>query len=103
MEQLDPAQQMQMMIHQIESHLKENNEEFWTDPEFIADDKSLYIDPLNPPEYAQEEVIVEWKRPQEIYQAEEPKMIVDGIEPADVKQGLLGDCWLLSSFMLLAQ
>ena len=83
--------------------LKESGEQFWQDPEFQPDDSSLYIDPLQPPEYSQEEPIVEWKRPHEIYQQDEPKMIVDGIEPSDVKQGILGDCWLLGSIMLLAQ
>ena len=90
-----------MAIHEIEGMLKETGEQYYADPEFPPDDSSLYLDPLNPPEYAQEEPIVEWKRPQEIYMQDEPMMIVDGIEPADVKQGILGDCWFLGSFMLL--
>ena len=44
--------------------------------------------------------MVEWKRPHEI--AEEPVMIRDGSAPGDIKQGLLGDCWLLGSFLTLS-
>jgi len=102
MEDLDPAQQMQMYIESIKGHLKETGEKFWADPEFIDDDVSLYLDPDKPPKYAEEGGLVDWKRPHEIYTVAEPKMVVNGIEPADVKQGILGDCWLLSSFMLLA-
>lgn len=82
---LDPAQQMQLMVQEIENMLKEQGEQYWTDPEFIADDKSLYLDVMHPPEYSHEEAIVEWKRPHEIYTNDEPKMVVDGIEPSDVK------------------
>ncbi len=35
----------------------------WEDPDFPADDNSLYIDPLNLPTYATDNVSVEWKRP----------------------------------------
>lgn len=44
--------------------------------------------------------VVEWKRPEEI--AEDPYMIKDGGAPGDVKQGALGDCFLLGSFMILS-
>ena len=44
--------------------------------------------------------MVEWKRPHEI--AEEPTMVRDGTNPGDIKQGLLGDCWLLGSFLTLS-
>jgi len=41
------------------------NEEnlMWEDPEFPADDASLYIDPIKLPEYAQDTPTVEWRRP----------------------------------------
>jgi len=90
-----------MLTQEIEANLEATNEQFWCDDEFPPDDSSLYIDGLNPPDYAQDEPIVEWKRPHDMTQ-DEPKMIADGIEPADIKQGILGDCWLLGSFMSLA-
>jgi len=49
--------------------------------------------------------IVEWKRPHDIYtpiQDEDPVMMKDGSCPGDVKQGELGDCWLLGALMVLA-
>jgi hypothetical protein len=44
--------------------------------------------------------MVQWRRPQEI--SDDPSMLRNGAEPGDVKQGMLGDCWLLGSFMNLA-
>lgn len=44
--------------------------------------------------------MLEWRRPREI--VEEPVMIKDGTSPGDVKQGILGDCWLLGSFLILS-
>lgn len=29
-------------------------------------------------------------------------MLRDGVQPGDVKQGSLGDCWLLGSFITLS-
>ena len=73
----------------------------WCDPEFPADDSSLYINPVQPPEWASPNV--EWKRPHEIFQGEGPPMMMkDGFSPGDVKQGELGDCWLLGAFLCLA-
>ncbi len=71
------------------------------DSEFPANDSSLYKDPTNPPEYAQDMPMVEWRRPEEIA-PEEAAMIKDGTSPGDIKQGILGDCWLLGSFLVLS-
>lgn len=49
--------------------------------------------------------IVEWKRPKQIFTPiadEEALMMKDLNNPGDVKQGELGDCWLLGAMMLLA-
>ena len=45
--------------------------------------------------------MVEWRRPHEIA-PDEAVMIKDGGAPGDVKQGILGDCFLLGSFLVLA-
>jgi hypothetical protein len=45
--------------------------------------------------------MVEWRRPEEIA-PEEAQMIKDGSSPGDIKQGILGDCWLLGSFLVLS-
>jgi len=56
----------------------------YVDPEFDADDSSLYKNTVQPPMYASPDV--QWKRPQEIYQGEgEPLMMKDGFSPGDVK------------------
>lgn len=38
-------------IHRITRQVEETGQ-LWCDIDFDADDKSLYMDPLNPPEYA---------------------------------------------------
>lgn len=45
---------------------------------------------------------MEWKRPEEICPNDTPEMKKDGVAPGDVKQGVLGDCWLLGAFCVLA-
>ncbi|GAB1607463.1 calpain-9-like isoform X4 [Argonauta hians] len=58
------------------------------DPEFPADDSSLYLTPGHRGN-------VQWLRPKEI--CNEPKFFVGGATRFDVKQGELGDCWLLAA------
>ncbi|KAK3262125.1 hypothetical protein CYMTET_29002 [Cymbomonas tetramitiformis] len=45
---------------------------------------------------------VQWLRPEEIFPRKELKLF-DGIDPSDIRQGQLGDCWLLSAFSSLAE
>ena len=65
---------------------------------------TLYVDPLFPPcnaslyvkkEKWDEDNGIEWKRASEM--CEEPKLFVDGASRFDIKQGELGDCWLLAA------
>uniref|UniRef100_A0A914WWY2 Calpain catalytic domain-containing protein n=1 Tax=Plectus sambesii TaxID=2011161 RepID=A0A914WWY2_9BILA len=58
------------------------------DPEFPADDSSLFFSKAPPKR-------VTWLRPGEI--VKEPQLIVEGHSRFDVVQGELGDCWLLAA------
>ncbi|XP_043930007.1 calpain-3 isoform X2 [Protopterus annectens] len=62
------------------------------DPDFIADDSSLFYSQSFP-------VNFEWKRPAEI--CEEPRFIIGGANRTDICQGDLGDCWLLAAIACL--
>ena len=44
---------------------------------------------------------IEWKRPCEM--VSEPRLYVDGTSRRDVIQGILGDCWLLSTCAAVAK
>ena len=93
----DPIQDKIQKIIQICSE----NEALFGDSEFPANDQSLYNDPVNPPEYAMDQPTVEWKRPQEITEGN-CVMSKDGMNPGDIKQGALGDCWFLGSLLILS-
>ncbi|RUS84595.1 hypothetical protein EGW08_007622 [Elysia chlorotica] len=58
------------------------------DPEFPAVDDSIFFSSTPPRPF-------EWKRPHEI--CDDPQWISDGASRFDVKQGELGDCWLLAA------
>jgi hypothetical protein len=77
----DPIQDQIQKIIQICA----DNDALFGDSEFPANDSSLYNDPMNPPEYAVDMPMVEWKRPQEIAPDGEPKMYRDAMTPGDIK------------------
>ncbi|VBB32266.1 unnamed protein product [Acanthocheilonema viteae] len=58
------------------------------DPQFPADDKSLFFS-RRPPKQ------IEWRRPGEI--CDNPQLLYEGQSRFDVVQGELGDCWLLAA------
>ncbi|XP_058129991.1 calpain-A-like [Anopheles ziemanni] len=66
------------------------NRTLFEDPEFLADDSSLYIpdDLSSPSPY-------KWLRPHEI--SPEAVFVSDGFSRFDIQQGELGDCWLLAA------
>nr|CDS34356.1 calpain A [Hymenolepis microstoma] len=63
------------------------------DPDFPANSSSLFYSMAAPSG-------IEWKRPSEI--CREPKFISGGRSRFDVRQGELGDCWLLAAVANLA-
>ena len=65
---------------------------------------TLFVDPMFPPSNASlylrqekwsENYGIEWKRASEL--SDDPKLFVDGASRFDIKQGELGDCWLLAA------
>ncbi|CAJ0603313.1 unnamed protein product [Cylicocyclus nassatus] len=64
------------------------NKTLFEDPEFPATDRSIYY--KNAPDRD-----VEWKRPGQI--VDDAQLIVGEKSRFDVKQGALGDCWLLAA------
>jgi calpain, invertebrate len=64
----------------------------WCDADFPADIKSVY------PSTAERKI--DWKRPKEICPT--AKLFADGVSRFDVRQGELGDCWVLAAVASLS-
>ncbi|GFR97983.1 calpain-A [Elysia marginata] len=73
--------------------------ELFEDGEFPPNMSSLFFDPKQPIKAK-----VVWMRPQEILGKDgEAQLITDGVTRDDIKQGILGDCWFLSSCAAVSQ
>ncbi|XP_037089080.1 calpain-A-like [Pollicipes pollicipes] len=68
--------------------------DLFEDSEFPPSDTSLYFS-------GRTSENVSWKRPFEL--SEQPQLFVEGISRRDVVQGVLGDCWFLSSCCAIAK
>lgn len=89
----------------VKEALSARGERQFTDHEFPPDDQSLYVDPGNPPSKLQ--VVAEWMRPSEIMKESrldcQPCLFSGVVNPSDVCQGRLGDCWFLSAVAVLTE
>ncbi|CAD5113076.1 DgyrCDS2268 [Dimorphilus gyrociliatus] len=72
------------------------NGELWEDPDFPAEDKSIFF--KKPPSCWPN---IEWLRPHEI--CDNPKFLHEGASRMDINQGALGDCWFLAAVACLTQ
>jgi len=85
----DSGKAMKELLKKLES-----KDEHFKDKDFPASDKSIGR--------AMRDVV--WLRAKEFAEGgEEPKLFCDGIEPNDIRQGSLGDCYFLSSLSVLAE
>ena len=101
--EVDDEDPIQKKIRAI-IELWEQTNGMYGDSDFPLNDASLYFNPAEPPDYAEGTPVVEWMRPEEALKSgdsDKVAMIKNGMKPGDVKQGTLGDWWLLSSFMVL--
>eukprot|EP01116_Phalansterium_solitarium_P019832 TRINITY_DN5681_c1_g2_i4.p2 TRINITY_DN5681_c1_g2~~TRINITY_DN5681_c1_g2_i4.p2 ORF type:complete len:126 (+),score=12.16 TRINITY_DN5681_c1_g2_i4:100-477(+) len=70
----------------------------WTDPDFPPKDESIYSVPGRPPRGWPK--ITGWKRVTEF--GPKVQLFVDGTDPGDVIQGVLGDCWFIGALGAVA-
>jgi calpain-15 len=83
----------------IVEKLDEFGFDHFLDPSFPPDDTSIYSQETCP-EYPLQEKPV-WKRPHEFMR--KPQLFVGGIDPNDINQGALGNCWFLASIASVAE
>ncbi|CAD8179009.1 unnamed protein product [Paramecium pentaurelia] len=74
----------------------------FVDPEFLPVDSSIFGD-----EETELDTLIQWRRPSAFFQLKDankrPEIFFDKIEPNDIKQGALGNCWFLSALSSLAE
>ena len=72
----------------------------WTDPDFQPNMKSLFNPSIDEGDASLYRSLA-WKRAKDIYK--QPKVFSGGIEPNDINQGSLGDCYFLAVLSSLAE
>lgn len=87
-----------LTVKQIGDRMKEAKQKNFIDPHFPPRDISLYN--VLEEEYPYQ-FVVQWRRPHEFM--EHPTVFENDIDPNDIKQGQLGDCWFLSALSSLAE
>lgn len=106
---IETQEEINQRMHSVELAVKEallaRGESQFTDHEFPPIDRSLFVDPGNPPLKLQ--VVSQWMRPTEIVKEKHldstPCLFSGTANPSDVCQGRLGDCWFLSAVAVLAE
>ena len=89
-----------LICESIKKRFDETGEKY-CDPDFAADLTSVYTPIKGKEAMNLGRSLDAWLRPCEFIDS--PKMFCDGVEAGDVIQGILGDCWLLGSFSIIAQ
>lgn len=84
---------------EIIEKLDEFGLDHFLDPSFPPTDTSIY-DKETDPEYPLQQKPI-WKRPSEFMK--NPQLFCDGIDPNDINQGALGNCWFLASIASVAE
>mmetsp|Transcript_33587 Transcript_33587/g.38165 ORF Transcript_33587/g.38165 Transcript_33587/m.38165 type:complete len:826 (+) Transcript_33587:44-2521(+) len=92
-------------VDDINQYLQ-GNEVHFIDLDFPPTENSIYdVASESPPT----DTLVHWRRPHEFMERDKAdgsqkiKVFCDSIEPSDIKQGALGDCWLMSALASLAE
>lgn len=85
---------------ELEHEIRKLGYKNFVDPCFPPLDRSIY-DVTSGEEYPLSERPV-WKRPHE-YMNGAPQLFEDDIDPNDIRQGALGNCWFLASIASLAE
>lgn len=102
-EYFPPTQMERMTRVQIEETCSQSGILF-IDTTFPPNNTSLFKTNQNPNGLSNGENLIVWKRPNQfLWMGETCVLYGDSIQPCDVNQGQLGDCWLLCSLASLAE
>ncbi|XP_067651433.1 calpain-A-like [Haliotis asinina] len=96
--QQDTKTKRHVKLQSVEEVLQSLSDgELFEDPYFPASNSSLYYSDGVRAE-------VQWIRPKDLLSdGAVPEMMVDGVTKDDIQQGILGDCWFLSSCAAVSQ
>ena len=94
-----------MSIADINKFLNANGINF-VDWEFMPVDTSLFSSMVDTSNF---DTVIHWRRPEDFMIIDEsrglrkPTVFYDTIDPSDIKQGVLGDCWFMSALATIAE
>lgn len=94
-----------MSIADINKFLSANGINF-VDFEFTPADANLFSPMVDTSNF---DTVIHWRRPEEFMVVDEsrglrkPTVFYDTIDPSDLKQGVLGDCWFMSALATIAE